>query len=659
MNFTRWSPSNVGAHALLATTLMFALQPVGAARAGDNGECTGGESYNSTFDAVQHLIFDRRSCSTDICHGASQSGGLDLRAGSAYDSLYDVPSQGSTLRRVHPGDRARSYLYAKLAAATFPDSVEISGAPMPNGLPPLTVDELELVRLWIINGAPRSGTINGTEDLVDGCLPEPEPIVIEPLEPPDPQEGVQFVMPAWPLSAQNEDEVCFATYYDMSGKIPEAFLSPDGRSFRFNVMELRQDPQSHHLLVHYPVNGELDPNDPAFGEWSCGGGPNDGQSCDPKNLTACGEDGICRTAVSSGPACIGWSAPSSARWTQIGGAQQAIARLPFTDGVYAEFPIRGVLRWNSHAFNLTNTDTSINGRLNYTFAQTQNSLVRRIFNSNDIFKSNAAPFTTQEVCSTHRLPRGSRLFNLTSHTHRRGKLFRVWTGDYTCDGGANDGEPCSPDSPDDVPAICASARCRDYRLVHVGDCDGNQVVKVNEVITGVRIALGESTVDACPNLDVDTSTAVEVNELILAVATALEGEPRQIDRDSASSLIYTSFQYDDPVYAEYDPPLAIDSDTRADRAMTFCSVYNNGVEGDGTPNVETVTRRSQTPPNSFGPCNAIACVNDGMVGESCRSDADCDSAPGAGDGFCDACRITGGVSTENEMFILIGLYWIE
>jgi hypothetical protein len=37
----------------------------------------------------------------------------------------------------------------------------------------------------------------------------------------------------------------------------------------------------------------------------------------------------------------------------------------------------------------------------------------------------------------------------------------------------------------------------------------------------------------------------------------------------------------------------------------------------------------------------------------------CDSAPGANDGLCDACRITGGESTENEMFILIGSYYVD
>jgi hypothetical protein len=51
-----------------------------------------------------------------------------------------------------------------------------------------------------------------------------------------------------------------------------------------------------------------------------------------------------------------------------------------------------------------------------------------------------------------------------------------------------------------------------------------------------------------------------------------------------------------------------------------------------------------------------------MAGQPCNGaddDAACDSAPGAGDGWCDACRITGGESTENEMFNLIGSFYID
>jgi hypothetical protein len=57
----------------------------------------------------------------------------------------------------------------------------------------------------------------------------------------------------------------------------------------------------------------------------------------------------------------------------------------------------------------------------------------------------------------------------------------------------------------------------------------------------------------------------------------------------------------------------------------------------------------------------VACAA-GKIGKACNGvgdDATCDSSPGAGDGWCDACRITFGESTENEMFILIGQYFID
>ncbi len=56
--------------------------------------------------------------------------------------------------------------------------------------------------------------------------------------------------------------------------------------------------------------------------------------------------------------------------------------------------------------------------------------------------------------------------------------------------------------------------------------------------------------------------------------------------------------------------------------------------------------------------NQVACAA-GNIGAPCAGeddDAACDSSPGAGDGWCDACSITAGVTTENEMFVLTPTY---
>ncbi len=57
----------------------------------------------------------------------------------------------------------------------------------------------------------------------------------------------------------------------------------------------------------------------------------------------------------------------------------------------------------------------------------------------------------------------------------------------------------------------------------VGDCDDDGSVGINELITGVNIALGSVSADSCTSLDVDENGMVSVSELIAAVNNALGG----------------------------------------------------------------------------------------------------------------------------------------
>ncbi|HVO23449.1 MAG TPA: hypothetical protein VMW56_07455, partial [Candidatus Margulisiibacteriota bacterium] len=56
-----------------------------------------------------------------------------------------------------------------------------------------------------------------------------------------------------------------------------------------------------------------------------------------------------------------------------------------------------------------------------------------------------------------------------------------------------------------------------------GDCDGLGGVTVDEIITGVDIALGTATFDTCAQFDLDHNGVVTINELIVAVNNALHG----------------------------------------------------------------------------------------------------------------------------------------
>ncbi len=55
----------------------------------------------------------------------------------------------------------------------------------------------------------------------------------------------------------------------------------------------------------------------------------------------------------------------------------------------------------------------------------------------------------------------------------------------------------------------------------IGDCSADGVVRVNELIVGVRINLGQAAADTCASLDANGNGTVEVNELIRAVNEAL------------------------------------------------------------------------------------------------------------------------------------------
>jgi cysteine-rich repeat protein len=65
-------------------------------------------------------------------------------------------------------------------------------------------------------------------------------------------------------------------------------------------------------------------------------------------------------------------------------------------------------------------------------------------------------------------------------------------------------------------ARSAEAQC-------VGDCNGDGTVAINELITGVNIALGSTAISSCPSVDGNRDGTVAINELIAAVNDALNG----------------------------------------------------------------------------------------------------------------------------------------
>ncbi len=572
------------------------------------------DSFSSTFDAIQSAVFARNGCTSGGCHDQSQQGQLDLRPENAYAELVGVKGQLVDLNRVEKFDPQKSLLWRKLAAATEPDLVTLGqgeGSPMPPGTP-ISADELKAIRLWIQQGAPRDGVVPDTQSLLNSCLPTPEPPAEEPLAAPDSSQGVQFYAPPWEIPARKdqgengENEVCYSTYYNLAGTVPSEFVvpcpegifdgptNPSGLCFTYDRQLLRQSTNSHHSIIHI-YNGVHPANHPAWG-YSCNGGNANGLACDPTQPGVpapaggdCG-GGYCSGKVVKTIACtFGYGPPDyeggvqgngSAVAPSFSGSQQARFERIYPEGVFSLLPIEGTIVWNSHAFNVYDRPIVNQQWLNIGYTGNLTYPVRGVFDSTDIFIQNVKPFEEKQYCRTVLFGKGTRIADFSSHTHKRGRLFRVW---------------------------------------------------------------GPGITEACNSRQ----------------NAACEPEPGR--------PIMTTTEYNDPAQLIYEPPLPLDGDDPTSRRFKFCAIFDNGYTDPAT-----VKRNSTSPANFLGgKCwntprrggDVVYCLNKrdaaGALIPCNGDDRVCDSAPGANDGVCDACTLRGGVTTEDEMFILIGSYYCD
>ena len=417
-------------------------------------------NVDSTMAVVQQIL-DTRGCTASTCHGADPAdaaAGLDLRAATFYENVVNVPASTGDLPLVFPAEEERSVLYLKIAAKTLGrDLAEfgISGSPMPSSSDTVTEEELEVIRAWIRGGAPRVGVVKDAPDILEcGDQLDPTPNKIPPLPPPAADKGIQFHAGGWTLPAESEDEVCYVTYHDYTDRVPdwaklpcpEAYGGPARECFAYSSVLLAQDPQSHHSVIESYVPAtedayQWDPKSEVWKNWQCLEGANDGLPCDPTIQGMCGEGSQCATEPLTSIACIGYQNGPRAMGSALGFFGRESTRLNVTiaqegtlfeeypEGVYGVMPVAGFTIWNSHSFNLTKEDTTVDQYLNLTFAsEDERQFQRQSMNIlDDIFAMGTVPpFTSHEACASFTLPQGARLLTLSSHTHKFGTDFRIW-----------------------------------------------------------------------------------------------------------------------------------------------------------------------------------------------------------------------------------------
>ncbi|MCI0693060.1 hypothetical protein L0337_13770 [candidate division KSB1 bacterium] len=200
----------------------------------------------STWELIQQKIFDA-SCVS--CHAAGTSfarqSGLVLTKDVAYKQLINVPPQNQSaaadgLVRVGKEGLAsleKSFLWQKVNAPNqdhlYADHPHY-GAIMPLGGPPLTNGELELIRRWIVAGAPDAGKVVDPAVLEDKSRYEPKGF--EALPPP--AKGVQLHLGPFEVAANYEREFL---YYSPLNHSDDVFTKR---------VEVAMRPGSHHFLLY-------------------------------------------------------------------------------------------------------------------------------------------------------------------------------------------------------------------------------------------------------------------------------------------------------------------------------------------------------------------------------------------------------------------------
>jgi hypothetical protein len=194
----------------------------------------------SSFDLIQEDILTP-SCALSGCHSSASDPafaehGLILKEGESYDNLVGVSPKNSNafgdgLQRVKEFKSAESLLYHKIH--TLDHHSNDYGNPMPLGLPLLSQGQVEFIRQWIDNGAPREG-IAANEEFLQDVTPQDEPFEALPA----PAAGYQMKLGPFEVAPNFEREFFL---YQKVGNTEEAYV---------NRIEIRMRINSHHFILY-------------------------------------------------------------------------------------------------------------------------------------------------------------------------------------------------------------------------------------------------------------------------------------------------------------------------------------------------------------------------------------------------------------------------
>ncbi len=331
----------------------------------------------ASFELLQTELF-AKSCALSGCHvGSTPTGGLVLAGLTTHEQLINIDpvntaAKADGLKRVKPGQPDNSFLLVKLKAITKPEY----GARMPLGSHELSDSQIEFIRTWITQGAPKTGKV-ADPNLLTGEHGE--------FHPPDvPTSGFQIHLPPFSIPPNSEREIYFMK------------RSPNTSDVYVTKFEVAMRGHSHHFILYRNSNSDI-------------------------------PEGVVRDFDPTMADFLGLS-------FQLG-SQEASFSYAFPEGVGLLLPARSQLDLNSHYVNPGSTAEDGEVYLNvHTQSQAPARLAQSFLYSDPNFSLPPNQVTTHTGYVPTQ-PDDVDLLMLTSHMHKHGTLFRIYK-----DGGVDNGK---------------------------------------------------------------------------------------------------------------------------------------------------------------------------------------------------------------------------
>lgn len=362
----------------------------------------GGEAAAPATTGFARLEREVFAVSCEGCHGGSSpSAGLSLAPGRAYDALVGVAPANAVARRdgllrVAPGDPARSLLYHKVVADPGHHAGVDYGGPMPGGgRSALSQGQVDFIRQWIAEGAPRNGGAADAALLADRTPQSGR--TFEPLAPPPAGSGLQLRIERFAVSANFERELFV---YRKLGNAEPLYVKR---------IQTRMRPGSHHLLLYTFAAGT-------------------------PSLLLPAENRVRDIRLPGGALNLLEMAPM-AYHVFFAGSMTPESDYTFPEGVALRLPANAGLDLNAHYANRTAAELPGEAYANlHTVPAASVTKTARTLNCGNT-RIELPPRTRTTVEHVCRMDEATTVFLLTSHMHELGERFAIYAV-----GGDRDGE---------------------------------------------------------------------------------------------------------------------------------------------------------------------------------------------------------------------------